>query len=79
MTYSYKRKEVIWRNALPIQKNKSGESISVVARQLENFILEYNDRFNLRDYDKSECMKFIKLLVRDAIYELKTYFPEMLA
>ena len=42
-------------------------------------MLEHNDKFNSRDYDKFERMELTKSLVRDAIHELKTYSLETLA
>ena len=63
----------------PFKKTKPGESIPVTARQLENFMLEHNGRFNSRDYDKFERMELIESPVRDAIRELKTYSLETLA
>ncbi len=63
----------------PFKKVKPGELIPVIARELENFMLEYNDRFNSRDYDKFERMELMESPVRDAIHELKTYFLETLA
>lgn len=61
------------------KKAKSGEPIPVTARQLENFMLEHNGKFNSRDYDKFECMELTESSVRDAIHELKTYSLETLA
>ena len=60
------------------KKTKPGEPIPVTARQLESFMLEHNDRFNSRDYDKFERMELTESLVRDAIHELKTYSIETL-
>lgn len=60
------------------KKVKPGEPIPVTARQLENFMLEHNGRFNSHDYDKFERMKLTESSVRDAIYELKTYSIETL-
>ena len=57
----------------PFKKIKLGEPMPVIARQLENFMLEYSGRFNLRDYDKSECMEFTKSPIRDAIHELRLF------
>ena len=60
----------------PFKKAKPGEPIPVTARQLESFMLERNDRFNSRDYDKFERMELMESPVRDAIHELKTdLFP----
>ena len=42
-------------------------------------MLEHNDRFNSRDYDKFERMELIESSIRDAIHELKTYSLETLA
>ena len=56
----------------PFKKTKPGEPIPVTARQLENFMLEHNGRFNSRDYDKFERMELMESPVRDAIHELKT-------
>ena len=61
------------------KKVKPGEPIPVTARQLENFMLEYNGNFNSRDYDKLERMELTCSPVRDAIHELKTYSLETLA
>lgn len=61
------------------KKVKPGESIPVTTRQLENFMLEYNGRFNSRDYDKFERVELTESPVRDAIRELKTYSLETLA
>lgn len=61
------------------KKTKPSEPIPVTARQLENFLLEHNGKFNSRDYDKFECMKLMESPVRDAIHELKTYSLETLA
>ena len=63
----------------PFKKAKPGEPIPVTARQLENFMLEHNGRFNSRDYDKFERMELMESPVRDAIHELKTYSLETLA
>lgn len=63
----------------PFKKVKPGELIPVIARELENFMLEYNGRFNSRDYDKFERMELMESPVRDAIHELKTYSLETLA
>jgi len=63
----------------PFKKTKPGEPIPVTARQLENFMLEHNDRFNSRDYDKFERMELVESSVRDAIHELKIYSLETLA
>lgn len=63
----------------PFKKAKPGEPIPVTARQLENFLLEYNGKFNSRGYDKLERMELMESPVRDAIHELKTYSLETLA
>ena len=63
----------------PFKKAKPGEPTPVTARQLENFMLEHNGRFNSCDYDKFEHMELTESPVRDAIHELKTYSPETLA
>ena len=63
----------------PFKKFKSGEPIPVTARQLENFMLEHNGRFNSRDYGKFERMKLMESPIRDAVHELKTYSLETLA
>lgn len=60
----------------PFKKAKPGEPIPVAARQLESFMLEYNGRFNSRDYGKFERMELMEPPVRDAIRELKTYSLE---
>lgn len=39
------------------RKTVSGEPRPVTARQLESFMLEHNDKFNLRDYDKFDNTK----------------------
>ena len=62
----------------PFKKTKPGESIPVTAWQLESFMLEHNDRFNSREYDKFERMELMESPVRDAVHELKTYFLETL-
>lgn len=49
----------------PFKKAKPGEPIPVTARQLESFMLEYNGRFNSRDYDKFERMELMESPVRD--------------
>lgn len=59
----------------PFKKVKPGEPIPVTARQLESFMFEHKGRFNSRDYDKFERMELMESPVRDAIHELKTYFP----
>lgn len=53
------------------KKVKPGEPIPVTARQLENFILEHNGKFNSRDYDKFERMELMESPVHNAIHELK--------
>ena len=54
------------------KKTKPGESIPVTARQLENFMLEYNGGFNSRYYDKFEQrMELTESPVRDAIHECR--------
>ena len=63
----------------PFKKAKPGEPIPVAARQLEDFMLEHNGRFNSREYDKFERMELMGSPVRDAIHELKTYSLETLA
>lgn len=63
----------------PFKKAKPGEPIPVTARQLKNFLLEHNGKFNSRDYDKFERMELMESPVRDAIHELKTYSLETLA
>ena len=61
------------------KKTKLSEPIPVTVRQLENFMLEHNGKFNSRDYDKFERMELTESSVRDAIHELKTYLLETLA
>lgn len=61
------------------KKTKLSKPIPVTARQLENFMLEHNGKFNSRDYDKLERMELTESSVRDAIHELKTYSLETLA
>lgn len=61
------------------KKTKLSEPIPVTVRQLENFMLEHNGKFNSRDYDKFERMELTESSVRDAIHELKTYSLETLA
>ena len=55
------------------KKLKPGEPTPVIARQLESFMLEHNDRFSSRDHYKFEHMELMESPVRDAIRELKTY------
>ena len=61
------------------KKTKLSKPIPVTVRQLENFMLEHNGKFNSRDYDKFERMELTESSVRDAIHELKTYSLETLA
>ncbi len=61
------------------KKVKPGEPIPVTARQLENFMLEHNGKFNSRDYNKLERVELTYSPVHDAIHELKTYSLETLA
>lgn len=42
-------------------------------------MLEHNDKFNSRDYDKFERMELMESPVRDAIHEIKIYSIEILA
>mgnify|MGYP000971528171 CR=1 FL=1 len=60
------------------KKVKPGEPIPVTARELHNFLLKHNNKFNSRDYDKFECMELTYSPIRDAIHELKTCFLEIL-
>ena len=62
----------------PFKKAKPGEPILVTTRQLEDFRLEHNGKFNSRDYDKFERMELMESPVRDAIHELKTCSLETL-
>ena len=71
--------QALHRSDSILELNKPGEPISVTTRELESFMLEHNDKFNLRDHDKFERMKLIESPVRDAIHELKTYSLETLA
>ena len=59
----------------PFKKTKPGEPIPVTARQLESFMLEHNDRFNSRDYDKLERMEVMESPVRDGDSRIKDLFP----
>lgn len=70
---------LLWQKRHPFKNVKSGEPISVTARQLESFMFEHKGRFNSRDYDEFECMELMESLIRDAIHELKIYSLETLA